>query len=113
MEQKYQHIGVIGAGAWGTALAATLARGGRNVTLWSREPDVARQITERRENVTYLKGIELPLGIQAVSGLEELSRCEALVLATPAQHTEGIALQLADGRFLAVSCPVILAAKGI
>lgn len=113
MVNTYQHIGVVGAGAWGTALAATLVRGGRLVTLWAHEPEVAAQIAERRENDTYLKGIELPQGLHAVSAFDELSHCEAVVLATPAQHTGGIASLLAERKILMAGCPVVLAAKGI
>lgn len=113
MAAHYLHFGIVGAGAWGTALAAALVRSGRNVTLWSRESQVAQEIAQNRENGVYLKGIALPDGIRAVSDLEALRACEAVVLAIPAQHTSGIASQLAERKILSHACPVILAAKGI
>lgn len=113
MTSHYSHFGVVGAGAWGTALAAAIVRSGRDVTLWAREPEVAQDIVQNRENAVYLKGIELPCGIHAVSELAGLTSCDAFVLAAPAQHTCGMVTQLVSGRILGSESPVILAAKGI
>ena len=56
-------IAVIGAGSWGTALAAHLARAGERVTLWARNPEVATTIRTRRRNPWYLAEVELPRGM--------------------------------------------------
>jgi glycerol-3-phosphate dehydrogenase (NAD(P)+) len=62
-------VAVVGAGSWGTALAALLARSGRAVRLWARDPAVAAAITQRRVNPDYLPGVELPGGIAATTDL--------------------------------------------
>ncbi len=62
-----QHVSVIGAGAWGTALALIAARAGRQVTLFVRRPELATVIAAQRENTDYLPGIALPADI-AVTG---------------------------------------------
>ena len=55
-----KRVGVVGAGAWGTALAITAARAGGEVTLWAREPEVVASINERGINEMFLPGIKLP-----------------------------------------------------
>ena len=61
----YQNIGVIGGGAWGTALAQTLAVAGRDVTLWAFEDNCVKSINDARENTLYLKGVKLSQRIKA------------------------------------------------
>ena len=100
-------MGVVGAGAWGTALAQVLAAGG-DTLLWAFEPDVADEINTRRENPVYLPGVPLSSAIRATSDLADMAQCEALLIVTPAQHVRRIVAQLpGDGR------PLILCAKGI
>lgn len=100
-------MGVVGAGAWGTALAQVLAAGG-DTLLWAFEPDVADEINTRRENPVYLPGVPLSSAIRATSDLADMAQCEALLIVTPAQHVRRIVAQLpVDGR------PLILCAKGI
>jgi glycerol-3-phosphate dehydrogenase (NAD(P)+) len=98
---------VVGAGAWGTALAQVAARGGP-VTLWAREADTVADINERRENRTFLPGIRLDRGILATPDLGALSDCAALMMVTPAQHLRAVLQQIGawDG-------PLILCCKGI
>jgi glycerol-3-phosphate dehydrogenase (NAD(P)+) len=74
---------VIGAGSWGTALAALLARKGHCVTLWARDPQLANEITARHENFNYLPGVPLPEGLQVTADLRELRDREAYFLAVP------------------------------
>ena len=83
-------IGVVGAGAWGTALAMHGARQGLAVQLWAYEDEVCRAIEERQENSVYLKGIPLPQELSATSDLSLIAREEILLLATPAQHMRKI-----------------------
>ncbi|MDQ6717111.1 MAG: NAD(P)-dependent glycerol-3-phosphate dehydrogenase [Gemmatimonadota bacterium] len=103
---------VVGAGAWGTALADLLRRNGHDVALWAFEPDVAESITSRRENVRFLKGQELAAGIAASC---ELSRvvdgAELVVFATPSTVLRRVASDAA--RDYAAGVPAIVATKGI
>jgi glycerol-3-phosphate dehydrogenase (NAD(P)+) len=77
---------VMGAGAWGTALAKLLADAGGEVTLWARRSDIAAEINASRYNPDYLPGIELPPGVQATGNADEaLSGASTVLLTVPAQ----------------------------
>ena len=77
---------VMGAGAWGTALAKLLADAGGEVTLWARRPDLAAEINSSRHNPDYLPGVQLPSGIRATAdAAEALSGVTTVLLAVPAQ----------------------------
>lgn len=108
---RFQSIGVIGAGAWGTALAQAAASAGRDVTLWAYEPEVTDAIRTTGENTTFLKGVALNSSIRATSDPEALADCGAYLLVTPAQHARrtlaGFACHIPHG------APVLLCAKGI
>ncbi|HSR54632.1 MAG TPA: NAD(P)H-dependent glycerol-3-phosphate dehydrogenase [Alphaproteobacteria bacterium] len=104
-------IDVIGAGAWGTALAA-LARENRcRVRIWAHEPEVAAAINEEHENPHYLAGVELPDGIEATSELSTLGDADAALLVTPAQHLRAVARRFAA--HVGPEVPVVICAKGI
>src|SRR5262249_38963909 len=79
------HIGVVGGGAWGTALASLARRAGRRVTLWSRDPSISQAVSTKRANPIYLPGITLEAGIEAARDLAALGSCDALLLVAPAQ----------------------------
>ncbi|OYX52643.1 MAG: glycerol-3-phosphate dehydrogenase [Sphingomonas sp. 32-66-10] len=101
-------IGVLGGGAWGTALAQVAARNDQPVTLWAREDDVVASINAAHENALFLPGIPLAPTIRATSDLAELSDCDALLVVVPAQFLRSVLAQLpADNR------PLVLCAKGI
>ena len=104
-------IGIVGAGAWGTALALVLARAGRRVTLWSYEREVAAAINADRQNPLYLPGVALEPAIRGTSELGEAVPADLLLLVTPAQHLRGIASNLRP--HLAAGTPVLIGAKGI
>jgi len=104
-------VGVAGAGAWGTALASSLCRAGREVLLWGRDPAVVEAINQRGGNPAYLPGVELAPGLHATLDLSELGSVEACLLAVPAQALRNVATQLAA--VLAEKVPVVLCAKGI
>ena len=106
-----KHIGVIGGGAWGTALAAAAARAGRRVTLWAREPEVVAAIQGRHENRRFLPGIALDPAIRATADLSEAVRADLLLLAAPAQHLAATAEQVA--RAADSVPPAVICAKGI
>lgn len=111
MTSSFNHFGVVGAGAWGTALALALKRAGRDVTLWVLEPDLAVTMAEKRENALFLPGIPLPADIKITGSLADLAACNALVLATPAQHLRATCKNLAP--LLNTPAPLIIASKGI
>lgn len=100
--------GVIGAGAWGTALAQVLANGDGPVMLWAREPEVVAAVNDDHENALFLKGIPLSRAIRATGALSDLSDCEVLLLVTPAQH-----LRTVLGEARVGNRPLVLCAKGI
>ncbi len=104
-------FGILGAGAWGTALALVLRRAGREVVLWAFEPEVATAINEQRENALFLPGIALDPGIRATTKIEAAAEAEALLLAVPAQHMRAIAGHLAQHEI--AGRPVVICSKGI
>ena len=108
---SYQKIGVIGAGAWGTALAQTLAGSGRDVTLWSFETDVTEAINSQHVNTTYLDGVPLHSSIRATSDPAELANSDAFLSVAPAQHTRATLAAFAP--YIADGAPVVLCSKGI
>jgi glycerol-3-phosphate dehydrogenase (NAD(P)+) len=103
-------VAVIGAGAWGTALASVAARAGRNVTLYARDAAHAAHIEAAREN-PRLAGIPLGPSIAVTNDLAAAARADILLVATPAQHLRGAVTQLAP--HLRKDTPVIACAKGI
>ncbi len=108
---EFQTIGVVGAGAWGTALAQTLALAGRDVTLWAHETQVVTALNEQHENTLYLPGVPLHAGIRATVDLAEIAGNEALLMVVPAQFMGDTARELA--RHLAPGTPAIICSKGI
>jgi glycerol-3-phosphate dehydrogenase (NAD(P)+) len=105
------YIGIIGAGAWGTALSQSIRQAGCETVLWSFEPEVAESINKTHENETYLPGIKLDAGIRATSVLEEAAATDAVLLVVPAQFMRGVTSQLSG--MLARDIPVVVCAKGI
>lgn len=101
-------LGIIGAGAWGTALAQVASSGGEPTLIWAREPEVVAAINGKRENTVFLPGITLSDRIEATADLAALTVCDALLVVTPAQHMRAILADIAVG-----SRPLILCAKGI
>ncbi|MCB2087882.1 MAG: NAD(P)H-dependent glycerol-3-phosphate dehydrogenase [Sphingomonadaceae bacterium] len=79
-------VGVIGAGAWGTALAQMLASDGRDVTLWSRNAEVVEEINTHHRNTPYLPSASLSPTIHATSDLGAVGACDVVLSVTPAQH---------------------------
>ena len=101
-------LGVVGGGAWGTALAQVAATGGRETLLWALEPEVVEAVNARHENPIYLAGIPLDPAIRATSDLADLDQCDAWLMVTPAQHMRSI-LERAGGS----GRPLVLCSKGI
>jgi glycerol-3-phosphate dehydrogenase (NAD(P)+) len=101
------HIGVVGGGAWGTALACLARRAGRAVTLWSRDPAISKAIATERANSVYLAGMPIEAGIRAAASLDDLGDCDVLLLVCPAQAVRELAHRLPG------NSPVVICAKGI
>jgi glycerol-3-phosphate dehydrogenase (NAD(P)+) len=109
---QIQRIAVIGAGAWGTALAATAAAAGRDVTLWAREPEVADSVNSTHRNEAFLPGIDLPETIAATTDIgEAIAGAEAVLLVVPSQFLRPVCAALAA--VLRRGVPVCVCAKGI
>ncbi|WP_341703903.1 NAD(P)H-dependent glycerol-3-phosphate dehydrogenase [Ferrovibrio sp.] len=108
-------VGVIGGGAWGTALAALSAdqnpAEGRTL-IWARNEEVVAGINAGRVNTLYLPDVTLPADLQATGDFRALKDCEALVLAMPAQTLRGFAFRLRD-ELPESRAPLVVAAKGI
>ncbi len=106
-------IVVIGAGAWGTALAVSLARrGGHTLSLWAHSPAHAKELNDTGENTRYLPRFILPADIRITSDLlRAVEGTEILLCVTPSQHLRGILRQLAP--HLTASQVIISASKGL
>jgi glycerol-3-phosphate dehydrogenase (NAD(P)+) len=104
-----ERIGIIGSGAWGTALGQSLVRAGRSVTLWAHEPETAAAINDAHENKAFLPGIALDPALRATSDIAEASRCDAVLLVVPAQHLRGVTSHM----MLAPGVPAVICTKGI
>ncbi|MFL5609508.1 MAG: NAD(P)H-dependent glycerol-3-phosphate dehydrogenase [Gemmatimonadaceae bacterium] len=103
---------VVGAGAWGTALADLLARNGHEVRLWAYEPDVVQAINEKHENTRFLRGNVLTSSIEAIGDVgRAVADAELVTIATPSHVTRAIVKSAASA--LARGAPLVVATKGI
>jgi len=101
-------IGVIGGGAWGTALAQVAAARGEETLLWALEPEVVEAVNARHENPIYLAGVPLSPAIRATAEFAELDSCDAWLVVTPAQHMRSVLERAPD-----CDKPLVLCSKGI
>jgi glycerol-3-phosphate dehydrogenase (NAD(P)+) len=105
-------IGVIGGGAFGTAMACVVRRSGHEVCIWAREPEVAESVNRDGLNPHFLPGVRLPAGIRATNDMAAAAAgAEFLLLAPPAQHMRAIASRLAPA--LRPGTPVVSCSKGL
>ena len=104
-------VGIVGAGAWGTALAQVAASGGRRVTLWAFEAEVVAGIARDRINAAFLPDVALHPAIAPSTDLAAAAACAVVLIVTPAQHVRATLRQLAP--HLAPGKPVVMCAKGI
>jgi glycerol-3-phosphate dehydrogenase (NAD(P)+) len=104
---KYS-VGIVGGGAWGTALATVMAQLHDNILLWAREPEVVAGINNFHENPMFLPDLLLSPKILATSDLGDMAECGALLIVTPAQHVRTTLSALPD-----TNAPLLLCAKGI
>lgn len=106
-----RRLAVIGAGAWGTALAVLLRRNGHEVSLWARRAELADRIAARRVNSDYLPGVALDAAIGVTTNLASAAGADAVLMAVPAQHLREVATRLTG--HVASTVPILLCAKGI
>ena len=110
--RRYDTVAVIGAGSWGTALAATLARSGATARLWGRDPSVITDINRHRENTRHLPGVPLPDGLFGVKEMRDaLDGADAALIVVPSRSVRSVARQVA--LFAPKGMPVAVCAKGI
>ncbi|MEZ5996993.1 MAG: NAD(P)H-dependent glycerol-3-phosphate dehydrogenase [Hyphomonadaceae bacterium] len=107
----FASVAILGAGAWGTALAQVAAAAGRKVTIWAREPEVVESINAQAENLAFLPGIKLNAAVRATGDLEAAARAELVMAASPAQHMRGVLRSVRP--FLSPRAGLVLCAKGI
>ena len=101
-------IGVLGGGAWGTALAQMLASDGTAVRLWAFEADLVDAINQAHENPLYLPGIPLSPAITATNDAADLGGCDTILVVAPAQHVGALIGGVPDR-----GQPLILCSKGM
>jgi glycerol-3-phosphate dehydrogenase (NAD(P)+) len=104
-------IGVIGGGAFGTAMACVVRRSGHAVVIWAREPEVVAAINNDRLNPVFLPGVRLVPGIVATGELGQAASADFLLLAPPAQHMRAVTAQLRP--HLQDGTPVVTCSKGL
>ena len=107
----FDSVGIIGGGAWGTALAQTARLAGRDTLLWALEADVVAEINARHANTPFLPGVPLDPGLRATDMLADIAACDVVLMVAPAQHVRAIAGQLAP--HLPRGRPVVMCAKGL
>ena len=107
----FASIGIVGGGAWGTALAQTMRLAGRDALLWAREPEVVADINSRHANALFLPDVRLDTGLKATRDLAEVAAREVVLMVAPAQHVRatcaGLAPHFSSGK------PLVMCAKGI
>jgi glycerol-3-phosphate dehydrogenase (NAD(P)+) len=104
-------VGVIGGGAWGTALAQVCARAGLTARLWAREAEVVASINEFHENPLFLPGVALDDAIAATADPADLAGADFILAVAPAQHLRPTLLAFAPHARAGV--PIVLCAKGV
>jgi glycerol-3-phosphate dehydrogenase (NAD(P)+) len=107
---SFEHIAILGGGAWGTALANVTARAGRTVTLWEHDAANAERLAATRES-RFLPGVRIEDSIAVTRDLAQAGRAQAILLVVPAQAMRGVVKAL-DG-VIVPGTPIVACAKGI
>ena len=108
---EFRSAGVIGAGAWGTALAQVTGWAGLDTLLQAREPEVVQSIRERRVNEAFLPGVVLDEHVNVTTEIADLASCDLILAVPPAQHLRGVMTAFAP--YYRPGVPIVLCAKGI
>jgi glycerol-3-phosphate dehydrogenase (NAD(P)+) len=101
-------VGVVGAGAWGTALAIVAVRAGNEVRLWGRDRHQIACLAARRENARYLPGVAIPEAVRPTTEPGDLLEAGTLLLTVPAQQVRVVCRELP-----ASGAPLVVCAKGL
>jgi glycerol-3-phosphate dehydrogenase (NAD(P)+) len=105
----YQTVGVIGAGAWGTALAEVARRAGRDTLIWAHESTTVDEINTTHTNRVYLPDVPLDAAIRATSNAAEIGACDIILMVAPSQFVRGVAAEFAP--YIGAK-PVLICTKG-
>lgn len=105
---SYANFGVVGGGAWGTALAQMLAAEGAPVRLWAREEEVVAAINGEHRNPLFLPGAALSSSLTATGRLADLASCDALLVVVPVPFLRAVLEDLPDG-----NAPLVFCSKGM
>ncbi|MEO1709634.1 MAG: NAD(P)H-dependent glycerol-3-phosphate dehydrogenase [Pseudomonadota bacterium] len=108
---RFGTIGVVGGGAWGTALACSLATAGKSCRLWAYETETVREIEDHRTNRVFLPNVTIPDNLGVTAKLSDIADCSLILLVPPAQHLGRIVGELS--RSLDRTQPLVVCAKGI
>lgn len=108
--EKISRIGIVGGGAWGTALAQTMRRAGCDVTLWAYEFETVTELNNHHTNRVYLPGVKLDPAIVATAKAQDLAQVDVLLLVAPSQFVRMVAKELAP--HFEAGKPVVICAKG-
>ena len=108
---ELKSVGVIGGGAWGTALAQACVRAGLTVTLQAREPEVVESINARHENEAFLPGVKLDTSVRATADFADLAGLDFILAVPPAQHMRSTLTAFAP--HARAGLPVVLCSKGV
>ena len=111
--EPFESAIVLGAGSWGTALAALLARRGLEVQFWGRDAALMAEIHETRRNGRYLPGLELPSNVTTTANLGDLRPARMVVFVTPSKGVRAVAERVRDGGFLAGGEVLLSCTKGV
>lgn len=110
-ESSAYKVGVLGGGAWGTALAILANRAGSKASLYTRNANVIQQIEEKRSNDIYLPGVFIPPEISVSSSPAEVCRADLVIVATPTNYVRSVSIAISDQ--LKAETPLLIASKGI
>src|SRR5437016_3870957 len=108
----HEHLAVVNAGGWGTALAVLLASAGTEVRLWCRRPSLVDELTTTRQNAAYLPGVTLPEKVVPTASLEHAVRDARAVLLVPISRAMRETVR-AVAPFIAADTPLAHASKGL
>ena len=106
----FRRVGILGAGAWGTALAQTMCRAGLDVTLWAHEFETVQDINAHRTNRVYLPGVALDPAIRATANAADLADADTILLAVPSQFVRNAVQDVAQ--HAGTGKPIVICAKG-
>ncbi len=112
MKQAFTHVGIVGAGSWGTALALVLHRNGLRVTVWGNDAHAVSQIKTLKENRPYLPGVPLPETIEFTADMKALDALDLLLLVTPSRAAREVASRLSTLP-LKPGCVLLSCTKGV